>query len=277
MEKMENAIERRLGFAETIEARESIAKSLQEARDLVCKAQKLANRIGCDLGHFTYFERGVHSLFRDANPVQLYLKYFDACAWDRFFVASGVGQFMSEEARRKWSQEIHDMNVGELTPENIKATFKALMDQSSEFLIDGIVAVAKRIAWDRKTNTPCQITPKVILKHFYGRISTCHGSIGCLDDLERCLRVIEGKDGVPVRGELWSDRLPYLTPGGSAIPYAGKFFDIKVFPGVGTCHLNFNERGRALLPRLNQLLATRYPHVLPPEKPAKQRRGNCAA
>jgi hypothetical protein len=43
MEKMENAIERRLGFAETIEARESIAKSLQEARDLVCKAQNQAN------------------------------------------------------------------------------------------------------------------------------------------------------------------------------------------------------------------------------------------
>jgi len=268
MSKEETALEVRLDYQETMSSREKIEDLLGQALVLVKEAQSLADKVGADFGTFSYYRQG-YCLFNKQSPIPAVMKYFDACAWDRFFEASGIGQFMSEKARQKWKEAIAEQKVEQLTPENIKATFEALMNQSSEFLVDGVVAIARLIAWDRVSNTPTMITPKVILKSFCDsnrRIR--YGSPGELDDLDRCLRTIEGKEDPPARTSTWHY---WLNSVRYEEKYQGVYFDIRICASVGTCHIKFNDRGIALLPELNRLLATRYPSVLPPVRTTKKR------
>jgi hypothetical protein len=264
-----NEIALRLDCEQTIHARDKVEALLNQARDLVMEAQKLADNVGADFEVLTYYKQGEFSIFSKRSPVPAVMKYFDACAWDRFFEASGVGQFMSMDARLRWKQAIQERKVEKLTPENIKATFKGLMDQASEFLVDGAVALAKTIAWDRVTNNPTAVTSKCILKSFcQSDRSIRQGSLGTLDDLDRCLRTIEGMEGPPLPASTWEYRvLSYKYEQA----YEGTYFDIRICPSVGTCHVTFNARGVKLLPELNRLIATRYPSVLPPVRTRKSK------
>jgi hypothetical protein len=263
MNRESTALELRLDFGDTIELRAELEAHLVEARVHIEKAKELAARVGCDFDRLTYDHRRDPNFFCRESPVPHVMKFFDAAAWDRFYNASGVSQFMSESARGEWRTAIYELNVGPLTAENVKATFAALMERSSEFLVDGLVAVARSISWNHATNTPHMVTPRLILKAFYTRGSISETSAGTLDDLDRCLRVIAGKDDPPLDSSLWRRRLPYAAPRFGQV-LAGKYFDVKIYSGAGTCHLSFKDEGLELLPQLNRLLATRYPSTLPP-------------
>lgn len=266
---MSTELELRFDFQATIDVRAQVEALLDKSRENALAAQRLIERVGGDFAILGYRDRGHNTFFDVATPIPHLMKYFDSCAWDRFFRASGVGRFMSQSARDEWARGIQELKVEPLTPENVKATFKALMERSNEFLVDGIVDVAKRMSWDYKTNTPCVIGPKVLLSSFMSQHGSLHEtSSGKLDDLERCLRVIEGKEEP---ASYWSNTLPYSSP---KHEYSGLYFSIKIYGGSRTCHLKFNERGLEWLPQLNQLLATRYPSVLPPTRPEKKKKND---
>jgi hypothetical protein len=270
----ETGLQARLTVSEVLRLRPQVEAKLAAAHALLIEANDMAARIGCDLGDVAgpnasrRHTKCEADLFDKKNPIPSAMKWFDAKAWSFVFHLTDVGRYLSAEANKKWDQGIENFQFGELTAENIAATVNQLLVDRSEMMVDGVVNIVRRLSWDYKTNTPCKLGARFIVKGFRdsnGWLS--YHACEVLDDLDRVFYVLAGEP-CPDHTKRWNRRvLEGSAPNGR---FEGPHFSVKVY-AIGTAHIHVNEDARERLGEINRLVGTRFPNNLPPTRPEKKR------
>jgi len=271
----ETGLQARLTVSEVLRLRPQIEAKLAAAHALLTEASDLAKRVGCDLGDVSGTNASRRhtkceaDFFSNANPVSSAMKWFDAKAWEFVFHLTDVGRYMSAEASEAWDRGIREFQFGALTAENITATVNRLMASRSEMMIDGVVAVVKRLSWDYKTNLPGQLGERFILRNFRdSNGSLSYFACDTLDDLDRVFHVLSG-EACPDYTKRWTRRIAEgCSPDGT---FKGPHFSVKTY-AIGTAHIRVNEDSLERLSEINRLVATRFPNNLPPPRPEKKNR-----
>jgi hypothetical protein len=276
----ETGLQPRLTVSEVLRLRPQIEAKLAAAHDLIKEASDLAKRVGCDLVDVAGTNASRRhtkceaDFFENANPVPSAMKWFDAKAWEFVFHLTDVGRYMSAEASEAWDRGIREFQFGALTAENITATVNLLMAGRSEMMIDGVVAVVKRLSWDYKTNLPGQLGERFILKGFLdSHRSLSYRACETLDDLDRVFYVLAG-EACPDYTKRWNLRVQErraFFEGLWGMVIDGPHFSVKVHK-CGTAHIRVNEESLERLGEINRLVATRFPNNLTPPRPEKKKK-----
>ena len=274
--KPEVALEKRLSLTEILTIRGEINDRASEVRALLLESHKLGQRLGFDLsatmagygriGH----GRGINMCSLRESPVMQVLRAFDACAWQFLLDAADLPRFMGPAERDKWHRQLESDALPELSQENVEATFAQLMASRHAMMVDGFVTLMKRLSWDYKTNTPCQLGPKIIMenvrdRHGYANSDKCMA----LDDLDRVFFVLAGTE-VPPAHARWYSRLCYKRESIAGLIAEGTHFTVKTYKN-GNAHIAFHADALPLLGDINRLVATRFPSNLPPPRKTKRK------
>ena len=262
---IEGLINQRRGILDRLE---QAISTLQEA-----KAMDRAAGLGDD---FRSFERVLQddsnyrttTLLED-GAIEGMRKRLDARAWQHLLHESGIRTLMDATARKEWDEKIMKAEVPELTKENVTATFGALYGSRQEIFERGVIAAFKSLSWDYKTNRPFAFGKRIVVRYLRSSVSGPGSSLGwpnmrrCdeLDDLIRCLHVLDGKPEPDHRQGVYSmlhhqDR--------KNIPVTEtEYLTFRSFRN-GNAHVTF--RRPDLVEKMNRILARHYPAMLPADR-----------
>lgn len=237
----------------------SAHKALQEARAIDSAL------FGEWWGGITLEDRSTHTRFTDPESLPVFVKAFDAKAWDMLLNKSGLRTFMNAAAREKWSRAVADREVPELTRENIEATFAEMHANRGDMFEKGVVDVFRGLSWDYKTNKPRLFGKRIVLTRVTYQMGSWDTGIDGhaadkLDDLIRVMLVLDGKKEPDHRNGT------RLTLGGMKWPQSGDaelhgMLRVRGFKNRNA-HVTFLRPD--LVEKLNRILARHHPNALPP-------------
>lgn len=278
------ALAKRLTVAEVLALRERVQAAAQEFVAAAQKLAALAEPIGCDFEEITSSGyRGRlhprHSIevlsSRSCESEDKIMRFFDLRAWDFLISLTGVYKVMNSAKQRELDEQFqrHE-SLPALTVANVEATLRGLVNRSHEMMVDGIVDLMQKLSWDYKTNTPCVLEPRFIIKGaidkwgFGGQVAG-----GVLDDLDRVLFLLRGVER-PGTYDRWFARLSPVR--GHTGDVVGAHFTVKTHKN-GNGHVLVHEDAREYLAEINRLVAMRYPMNLPPQRQSATRKGKKVA
>lgn len=194
------------------------------------------------------------------------IRALDASYWSRAMALTDVLNYMPQDKRQKWHEQIQKHETPAFEPETVKATLRDLLAQRQHFFAERIDGIFRALSGEHITNSPAGFGKRMILSG----ITSTWGSterVGYINDL-RCViakfmardepnwnasnRIVE--DARHRHGE-------WLTIDGGALR-------IRCYL-KGTAHLEVHPD---MAWRLNAVLASLYPAAIPPEfrrKPTK--------
>ena len=199
----------------------------------------------------------------------------DRNIWLVLFEATHLDTIMDSKTRRELYDSMYQSGYNhtplpELTADNIVSTFVSLHARSDEFFTDCVESVFRSLSWDHKTNSPLQFGRRLIVNGaFYNSNRQYQGDFvhlshhESLHDLERVLLLLSGA-GPPAHGVGLRalGRFPW-----------GEWQMVQNHPREpvlrikchrsGTTHVEILDEG--LVVQMNQVLAKRYPNILPSE------------
>lgn len=191
----------------------------------------------------------------------------DGKIWDRLMSDTGMYTLMSQKQRDEWDRQLEGENLPEITLDTVLATFRQLSENSDETFAQGLVDVFRQLSWDYKTNNPCRFGKRIVVSRLldvqrYGT-SFSHTGQAKLDDLARVFYLLEKKPVPDFRvaaGAQFDAHFRANGFGGDTV-WPGTYFSVRYFK-KGTAHITFNRP--ELVDRLNDIVASRYPGMLPP-------------
>lgn len=200
----------------------------------------------------------------DRSPARAIMRRIERSAWRELFDRSGYRSIMSASARQQFDEDVEKGRLPPLTADNVIATFEALRENRVAMMEDGVVDAFRSLSWDYKTNSPVKFGKRAIFKGYdcmCGRWwNVCHYGQDKLDDLLRVLHVLDGRPAPDHREgarALLQAALPSGAGGGES---EDEMVGVRSFKN-GNVHVTFKRRD--LVDRMNQIVASRYPHALP--------------
>ena len=183
------------------------------------------------------------------------MNFFDVRAWEFLVYMTGATEVMNSESRNEFLQELYNADTcPALTADNVLATLKDIQSRKKDFLVDGVLEVLHKLSWDYKTNVPCTLGKKFIIKGVINEWG-CYGHVGCgnLDDLDHIMFHLRGIEWAP--GSLrWCARAKANTTA------EGPHFSVKFYgPGSGTGHVTIKEEFLPIVAEINRIASIRYP------------------
>ena len=259
-----------VSITQLVAHREGIASRLQRILELVEECKQLG--FGFGMGAVDDWLAGD----RGANGTVFYAKASDRChmllnrmdsdGWRFLMDQSGLYTFMDSKTRDKVRSQIREKQMPELTLDNIKSVFADLHQRRGELLVDGVENLYRQLSWCHKTNLPHMLGQKLIFNGLvsynprYGFSSGYTERRDLLDDLERLLCKLDDKPEPDHREAVSARFYHYLYARSAAQEMETEYFTMKWFK-KGTMHLFIKDAEKVA--GLNQLLASRYPGMLP--------------
>lgn len=261
-----------VSITQLIARRDGIASRLQRILELVEECKQLGGGFGMrDVDDWLAGDRGTNNtvFYHYTQPEKRYdilLKRMDSDSWRFLMDQSGLYTFMDSKTRDKVRDQIREKKMPELTLDNIKSVFADLHQRRGELVVDGVENLYRQLSWDHKTNLPHMLGQKLIFNGLvsynprYGFSSGYTVRRELLDDLERLLYKLDDKPE-PDHREAVSARFYHcLYERRAAQEMETEYFKMKWFK-KGTMHLFIKDAEKVA--GLNQLLASRYPGMLP--------------
>ena len=203
------------------------------------------------------------------DPLDLIRINVDRHIWSFLMDESGMRTFMDAEARKEWDDQLYGEVIPRVTENNVRATFGELYATRGDLFERGVINVYKSLSWDYKTNSPCCFGKKIIMdgvvrpwrnpfdvwpRPDYRRIDE-------LQDLERCLSILDGK---PEPDHRFSQTMRWANAvQGARVDdneWECDLWRMRWFK-KGTLHVSF-KRGD-LVDKMNGIIAKHYPGALP--------------
>lgn len=200
------------------------------------------------------------------DPEAAISRVIDGKIWDRLMSETGMYTLMSTKQRNEWDMQLSGKDMPAVTLDNVLATFRQLNAGKADTFTRGLIDVFKQLSWDYKTNNPCKFGKRVVLSSLlcvrrYG-VSFSSESHTKIDDLARPFYVLEGRSVPDYRVSVGA-RLDEFF---SANQFNGEVFDSEYFTvryfKKGSAHITFKRMD--LVDKLNDLVASQYPGMLPP-------------
>ena len=262
--------------------REAARKALEKIAEGVAEYQSIGSAIltGHEVSGYRFNDpialRGSDYRHELTSPKWLdeSMKSLDTALWGFLFDQSGLRTFLDAEGRTKWQEQLNKHDVPPLTPENIRATFRALHDSRGEMFGQAVCSVFRGLSWDYKTNKPQMFGKRLILTCVIDRFGHA-ASHTCdrFDDLIRALHVLDNK---PEPDHRQGSRF-MLSRGGFGAPpptWESDYFNLRTYKN-GNGHLTFKRPD--LVDELNRILQKYNSDALPatdapPPKPGSIQR-----
>lgn len=263
---IENLLAQRQGIIDRLHA---VNKTLLEA-DAIGKAAGIFGGDGYrrSLDRVVYGE-GSRYAYRteliDPETIAAGAKRLDAMTWDMLMHESGLWSLMDAKAREQWSKKISELEVPELTRENIAATFQSLHAGRGDMFERGVLEAFKGLSWCYKTNLPQKFGKRIHKRvKYYGSIDS--SQVNGLEDLQRVFCILDGKPEEDRRNGLYM-RLSGASRGErgykSRFEHDDEYMSFRVF-GNGNAAITFKRPD--LVEKLNKIIAKHYPGALPAPK-----------
>lgn len=194
------------------------------------------------------------------------IRALDASYWSRAMALTDVLNYMPQDKRQKWHEQIQKHETPAFEPETVKATLRDLLAQRQHFFAERIDGIFRALSGEHITNSPAGFGKRMILSG----ITSCWGSterVGYINDLRCVIAKFMARDE-PKRNASNQIVEDARHRHGEWLTIDGGALRIRCYL-KGTAHLEVHPD---MAWRLNAVLASLYPAAIPQEfrrKPTK--------
>ncbi len=227
----------------------------EQVREKIAMIQRLKNEADTLMRRASTYGMPSVDLFR--YDIEIIMNNVDAMLWRAALLKTGLRDVMDDQAMDEFERSL-DRNPPAFTIETVRATFFEKAQHADMMFRRGIVNVFRRLSdkhWSNKRDR-FRVNEKVIisgvLDNWLGsRMTVNYHRRSFLDDIDRVVMVLDGKDFVPSRLECGIEAV--LKDGG--MKYNDDYYRIKCYKN-GNIHLWFKRLD--ILEQINKLIAEYY-------------------
>lgn len=203
----------------------------------------------------------VSELFKRENAY----KALNSAYWSRTLNLTDVYDCMPEKRREEWNTQIREMKCLNYEENIVRPTIKTLLDNRGQYLAERVDGIFRNLSGLHVTNSPFAFGKRMIISY----LTSYHGNnVGYINDLRCVIAKFMGRDNPKwYHSSRLIDQLKDDT--GTWYSLDGGALKIRLYK-KGTAHLEVHPD---IAWRLNKVLATLYPNVIPAEsrkKPVKK-------
>ena len=213
------------------------------------------------------FNRGmprVEELFRLDGAI----KALDAAYWKRALDLTDVIDYMPDERRQDWFKQIRDHECPGFDEASVRDNLGRLMAQRMDFLSEMVDGVFRGLSGEHVTNRPEGFSKRMIIDRCFTEFGTAGMKQGLIQDLRSVVAKFMQRDH-PSYNATGEAMRHFRRTTGEWHDMDGGAFRVRVYK-KGTAHMEVHPD---IAWRLNQILAHRYPHAIPPrhrERPKRE-------
>ncbi|MBZ6393091.1 MAG: DUF4942 domain-containing protein [Pantoea dispersa] len=224
--------------------------------------------VACFLSGNLHRERGYH-----VPPVG---KLFDlpgavaslnADFWQKALSLTDVYEYMPNERRNEWNEQIREMKAPDFEENAVRATLSELLFSRQKFFSERVDGIFRSLSRSHVTNRPEGFSKRMIIECMFDQWGMCnYDRTGYVDDLRKVIAKFMGRDATGLNTtnkilKIARDR------SGEWVAIDGGALRVKAFM-KGTIHLEIHPD---MAWRLNDILAFLHPAAIPAEHRLKPR------
>ncbi|MCP2234026.1 MULTISPECIES: DUF4942 domain-containing protein [Erwinia] len=222
----------------------------------------------------SYFIRGNHHGQRGyIMPVEKIFELQGAVAslnaeyWASALALTDVYEYMPNERRNEWNDQISEMKAPDFDEATVRATLHELLFSRQKFFSERVDGIFRSLSGEHITNRPEGFGKRMIIARVFNEWNSLdHERSGYVDDLRKVIAKFMGRDAQGLRT---TDKALNIARrrAGEWVTLDGGALRVKVFL-KGTVHLEIHPE---MAWRLNDILAFLHPFAIPAEHRRKPR------
>ncbi|MDU4129797.1 DUF4942 domain-containing protein [Pantoea sp.] len=213
-----------------------------------------------------YFLRGnVRSSRMHMPPVRVVfdmpgaLASLNADFWQQALSLTDVYEYMPNERRNEWNDQIREMKAPDFEENAVRATLSELLFCRQKFFSERVDGIFRSLSRSHVTNRPEGFSKRMIIECMFNQWGTCnYERTGYVDDLRKVIAKFMGRDAT---GLNTTNKILGIARdrAGEWIALDGGALRVKAFQ-KGTIHLEIHPD---MAWRLNDILAFLHPAAIP--------------
>lgn len=185
----------------------------------------------------------------------------DAGMWQQAMTMTDVMEFMPEDRRWEWHDQIRGHKTPPFEPDAVLPTFEFLLSNRAQFLAEKVDGLFRNLSRTHVTNQPEGFGKRMILQYVVseGGSYSDHTKAGYIHDLRGVIAKFMGRDE-PHHNDTTEAIMRASHCAGQWITLDGGALRLRVYRGVRTGHLEVHPD---MAWRLNAILASLHPAAIP--------------
>jgi len=188
--------------------------------------------------------------------------------WASALALTDVYEYMPNERRNEWNNQIREMNAPDFEEATVRATLGELLFSRQKFFSERVDGIFRSLSGEHVTNRPEGFGKRMIIARVFNEWNTLdHERSGYIDDLRKVIARFMGRSAESYRT---TDKALNIarSRSGEWVTLDGGALRVKVFL-KGTVHLEIHPQ---MAWRLNDILAFLHPFAIPAEHRRKPRK-----
>lgn len=223
----------------------------------------------------------------DSSPnfdLEIAICALNADYWAEALSLTDVYNLMPQKRRDAWNEQMRawsepryrkgktpELDLPDFTDEAVRSTIGSLLSMRSQFFAERVDGIFKSLSRQHVTNCPHAFSKRMIIGGILSYGTPEYSRCGQVNDLRCVIAKFMGRDEPFFDASRDVVKAALRNPG-EWMNVDGGALRIRVYPGVGTAHLEVHPD---MAWRLNAVLASIYPSAIPAEmrrKPVKEKK-----
>lgn len=187
--------------------------------------------------------------------------------WQKALSLTDVYEYMPNERRNDWNEQIREMKAPDFEENAVRATLSELLFSRQKFFSERVDGIFRSLSRSHVTNRPEGFSKRMIIECMFDQWGMCnYDRTGYVDDLRKVIAKFMGRDAT---GLNTTNKILKIARGrsGEWAAIDGGALRVKAFM-KGTIHLEIHPD---MAWRLNDILAFLHPAAIPAEHRQKPR------
>ncbi|MDT8849302.1 DUF4942 domain-containing protein, partial [Pantoea dispersa] len=187
--------------------------------------------------------------------------------WQKALSLTDVYEYMPNERRNDWNEQIREMKAPDFEENAVRATLSELLFSRQKFFSERVDGIFRSLSRSHVTNRPEGFSKRMIIECMFDQWGMCnYDRTGYVDDLRKVIAKFMGRDAT---GLNTTNKILKIARGrsGEWVAIDGGALRVKAFM-KGTIHLEIHPD---MAWRLNDILAFLHPAAIPAEHRQKPR------
>lgn len=187
--------------------------------------------------------------------------------WQKALSLTDVYEYMPNERRNEWNEQIREMKAPDFEENAVRATLSELLFSRQKFFSERVDGIFRSLSRSHVTNRPEGFSKRMIIECMFDQWGMCnYDRTGYVDDLRKVIAKFMGRDAT---GLNTTNKILNIARArsGEWVAIDGGALRVKAFM-KGTIHLEIHPD---MAWRLNDILAFLHPAAIPAEHRQKPR------
>ncbi|WP_394541932.1 DUF4942 domain-containing protein [Pantoea sp. SGAir0418] len=187
--------------------------------------------------------------------------------WQKALSLTDVYEYMPNERRNEWNEQIREMKAPDFEENAVRATLSELLFSRQKFFSERVDGIFRSLSRSHVTNRPEGFSKRMIIECMFDQWGMCnYERTGYVDDLRKVIAKFMGRDAT---GLNTTNKILNIARArsGEWVAIDGGALRVKAFM-KGTIHLEIHPD---MAWRLNDILAFLHPAAIPAEHRQKPR------